>query len=363
MRHIIVACAVAGLILLCAASLQSQQEKPEPRSYIDGIEVVVNEERITQSEINAELHRIILSKQGQQIDEIKLINTVIHMLIRERLLAQLAEREKIQIDEKRLDEIIEQRVREYGGEGELIQAVFPLRILTDKGLTLGDVRNFFIRQQKIHAVVEQKTYVPSVFVTPDKIKQYYAAHKEQWKLPATVKFREIQVVFTKNKDAGIPNFKEFATKEDAKASAEELLKRIKGGEDFAEIARKESNSPWYGEGGLHKTADGGERLKKEDVLQLMADFLFAEGRKNGDVSEVLQMKEKEDGETSYFILKVEDFQPERTLTFREAQEFIKARIVAEEQNRRLEELVRQLYKDAYIYPEEYRQPWTESSSQ
>ncbi len=352
-------------VLAAAPTLRSREPEEKTRAYKDGIEVIVNEERIVYSEINENLNRILLTMPpDRDVNKGELVNVVIHQLIRERLLAQLAEREQILINEKKLDELIEKKVEEYGGENELVQAVFPLRMLTNEGMTLDDVRKAFIREQKIQAVIERKTLVQSIFVTPRKIKKYYNTHKGEWLLPATVKFREIEITCTpKENESKPPNYREFKDKEEAKQFAEEITKRIAAGEDFAKIATEESNSPWHKEGGLRKTADKGEWFKKDDLKEFLADFLFAEGRKAGDVSGVIQGEEKENGEVSFYILRLEGYKPQRTISFKEAQEFIKAQIVTEEQYRRREELLRKLYREAYIYPEEYRMPWKKFSSQ
>jgi len=365
MKRMFVATFFLCAVLTIAPTLRSQEPVEKARAYKDGIEVIVNEERIVYSEINENLNRILLTMpQDQEVNNAELVNVVVHQLIRERLLAQLADREQIQIDEKKLDQLIEKKVEEYGGESELVQAVFPLRMLTNEGMTLDDVRGAFIREQKIQAIIERKTLIQSIFVTPKKIKEYYNAHKGEWVLPATAKFREIEIIYAPSEnESKPPNCKEFKDDEEAKLFAEEITERIAGGEDFTKIATEESSSPWHKEGGLRKTADKGEWFKKDDLKEFLADFLFAEGRKAGDISGVIQGEEKENGEVSFYILKLEGYNPQRTLSFKEAQEFIKNQIVAEEQYRRREELLKKLYQEAYIYPEEYRKPWTEFSSQ
>ena len=364
MKIFLISALLTCAAILCAPALLCVEPAGNDRSYIEGTEVIINEERITYSEIDREVRKMTIAMQGQDFDEEELIQTIVHGLIRERLLAQLAEREQIQIDERKLDQLIEKKAEELGGESELIKAVFPLRMLTSGGMTIDDVRNSMKKQEKIRAVLQKKTAVYSIFVTPKQIKDYYKAHKDEWKLPAAIKYREIRIDYVPpGSDYKPANFREFKDREAAGKYAENILERIGGGGDFVKIATEESNSPWCAEGGLHKTADGGEFIRKESLLKFKTDFLFAQDRKNGDISGVIEGGEKENGAVAYYILKVEELKQERTISFEESQELIKVRIVADEQNRRREELLKKLYEEAYIYPEEFRKPWTEFSSQ
>jgi peptidyl-prolyl cis-trans isomerase D len=64
---------------------------------------------------------------------------------------------------------------------------------------------------------------------------YYAAHQDQYKSPEQVKTRHILITVAKGADA--------KTDAAAKAKAEDLLKQIKGGANFADLAKKNSDDP------------------------------------------------------------------------------------------------------------------------
>jgi hypothetical protein len=53
-------------------------------------------------------------------------------------------------------------------------------------------------------------------------------------------------------------------------------------------------------------------------------------------------------------LKLEERQPAGTLSFEDAQREIIDRIVTEERAKRRDALLAEIYKDAYIYPEKFR---------
>ena len=72
-------------------------------------------------------------------------------------------------------------------------------------------------------------------VTDGDVQAYYSAHQDEYKLPEEVKTRHILITVPKGADA-----KADAA---AKAKAEDLLKQLKGGANFAELAKKNSEDP------------------------------------------------------------------------------------------------------------------------
>ncbi len=72
-------------------------------------------------------------------------------------------------------------------------------------------------------------------VTDAEIQAYYNEHQADYKLPEEVKTRHILISVPKGADA--------KTDAAAKAKAEDILKQIKGGANFAELAKKDSDDP------------------------------------------------------------------------------------------------------------------------
>jgi peptidyl-prolyl cis-trans isomerase D len=72
-------------------------------------------------------------------------------------------------------------------------------------------------------------------VSDAEVKTYYDAHAEQYKTPEQVKTRHILITVAKDADA-----KADAA---AKAKAEDVLKQVKAGGNFAELAKKNSDDP------------------------------------------------------------------------------------------------------------------------
>jgi len=72
-------------------------------------------------------------------------------------------------------------------------------------------------------------------VGADEVQQYYSAHAEQYQVKDRVRVRHILVAVKNDADA--------ATDTAAKQKAEGLLKQIKAGGDFADLAKKNSDDP------------------------------------------------------------------------------------------------------------------------
>lgn len=72
-------------------------------------------------------------------------------------------------------------------------------------------------------------------VSEAEIESYYNSHQEQYKTPEQVKTRHILITVPKGADA--------KTDAAAKAKAEDILKQLKGGANFADLAKKYSEDP------------------------------------------------------------------------------------------------------------------------
>jgi peptidyl-prolyl cis-trans isomerase D len=91
--------------------------------------------------------------------------------------------------------------------------------------------------RRINYVAFTSENVPggTVSVSGDEIQQYYNAHQDQYTVKDQVRVRHILIAVPQGADA--------ATDAKAKAKAEDLLKQIKAGADFAALAKANSDDP------------------------------------------------------------------------------------------------------------------------
>ena len=139
---------------------------------------------------------------------------------------------------------------------------------------------------------------------PDQqVQQYYQGHQKDYQVPEEVKVRHILIKV----DAGADPKVDAA----AKQKAEDLLKQIKGGADFAALAKANSDDPGSKE-------QGGELGMIQRGVTVPAFEKAAFGLEPGQISDVIKTQ------FGYHIIKVEEKQTAHLKSLDE----VKAQIVA-----------------------------------
>src|SRR5579864_9369781 len=144
-----------------------------------------------------------------------------------------------------------------------------------------NMRTEIITQQVIQREVGSR-----LNITKQEEENFYQQHKSELARPEAVKLSEILI---STEQAGDDQQKVEA----AKAKAEDVLKQVRAGGDFAEIAKKESQDPSAAKGG-----DLGEPFERGKLAKQLEDTVF--NLKKGDVSDVIRTKQ------GFVILKVID---------------------------------------------------------
>lgn len=139
-------------------------------------------------------------------------------------------------------------------------------------------------------------YLGGITITDDQIKQYYGSHTKEFERAESVRARHILV-------------------EDANAAAD-ILKKIKIGADFAQMAKEFSEDPTKANGG-----DLGY-FEKGRMIPEFESAAFA--LKPGEVSNIVKTQ------FGYHIIKVEDRKPPYTESLEEAKEKIRNRLATEQ---------------------------------
>jgi parvulin-like peptidyl-prolyl isomerase len=204
---IAMACAAASLVLA----------PPDARAAEPEIVARVNGEPLTRAEFQRMRANPLTVRQLQQElgvqdpDAEALDRFALRKLIQHRLVLQEARLRKMFVKEKELDEAVAALRRRFGdlksfGEWMKVQG------LNDRSL-IESVREDMLADRVRAALVKD------VRVTDEQVQQYYETHKEQLK---TVEVR-LQIIVLKDK-----------------AAAEEALTALRGGKDFATLARERS---------------------------------------------------------------------------------------------------------------------------
>ncbi len=140
-----------------------------------------------------------------------------------------------------------------------------------------NIRNQIITQQVMRDEVGRR-----VMVTPGEVQRYFEAHKQEYSQPESVRLSEILVATPADAD-------ELALST-AKAKADDIEAKLKGGADFAQVARSSSEGQTAAEGG-----DLG-KYQRGSLAKVLEDSTF--GLKSGEFTEPIRTKQ------GYVILKV-----------------------------------------------------------
>ena len=121
-------------------------------TVIDKIKAVVNNEVITQSEIDRLLYPIYMRYKeiyhGGELEEklAEASNEILNQLIEDRLLSSEAKKQGIKVDEKEIDQKIENLKSRFSGENSLV------KMLHEQNLTIKDLRERYRNQIMIEKV-------------------------------------------------------------------------------------------------------------------------------------------------------------------------------------------------------------------
>lgn len=230
-------------------------------------------------------------------------------------------------------EVLEEFLRR-NAKAKIAYVLFdPSQFLKAVAVTPQALENYFKRDPSRYKVPEQRK-VRYVLIDPDQVRtqvkiadaevrQYYSQHLSDYRVPERVKVARILFKTTGKTPA------EVATLE---KTARDVLAQIKGGADFGELAKKNSEDSSASNGG-----DIGWIVRKQTVPEIEN---AAFNMKPGQVSDLIKTV------YSIEILKVQDKQTAHLETFEEVKDSIRTELerqgVADLQEKLSNDLARQL---------------------
>ncbi|MCA1584763.1 MAG: peptidyl-prolyl cis-trans isomerase [Acidobacteria bacterium] len=200
--------------------------------------------------------------------------------------------------------------------------------LKQEGLTMDDLRKQ-LEKQMLYTRVQQAEVMGKLNVTEDEIKQEYEANRESFTTPPQITLREL-LIAVPTSDKGLS----VAEDDAAKAKAEDIRRRLEGGEPFARLAGDVSDAASKANGGLIgpiSRNDLSEQLQKE-----------LEPLEPGDLTPVIRTAR------GYQILKLETLSPAQVKPFDEARAEIADRIAQRKQRSEFQKYIERLRAQAII---------------
>ena len=236
-------------------AVPTQKESKASKTPADPGKVLVEVDgkKFTEGDADAEINKSLAMYMGQipedQLGQIreKMLKQTVDDFVTRTLLAEAAVKQGVTVSDA-----------EINVEMDKVKATLPQgmtleKALGDSGITEDKLRSEIRFSLEIKKAVEARN--PDKKALSDKeIEDYYTANKKMFEVPETVHARHV-LIKTEEKD-------DQKTKDAKKAKAEDLQKKIKGGADFASVAKESSDCPSKAKGGDLGTFQRGQMVKQ-----------------------------------------------------------------------------------------------------
>ncbi|MFA5240307.1 MAG: peptidylprolyl isomerase [Phycisphaerae bacterium] len=339
--HIATTACFVMLLAACSLAAVSAPNTPaaEPNkpaeATADSVAVTVNGVDIKESQIDAELAPQLQKMASQLppafIEQYKkqLQQQVVEKMVIEQLLDEKVKAAKIDIT----DEEATERIKEIASQQQPPLSMEDFRALLDAaGQSFDDVKTRIKKGLGYQKLMEAQ-WAGKINVKEEDAKKYYDENKKEFEIPEQVRASHI-LITPKTTD---PNADPNTAKAAAKAKAEDLLKQIKDGADFAELAKANSDCPSSKQGGDL------DFFGKGQMVPAFEEAAFA--LKTGEVSDVVETQ------FGYHIIKATDRKEAGVIPFEQAKEDIIKMLTQTEQAKLAEAYVASLKAEAKIvYP-------------
>jgi peptidyl-prolyl cis-trans isomerase C len=222
------AAAQLGLVP-AAANAQSAPPKPVP-AVLPDVVARVNGESVTKTEFEEAVAAVEQQNGGKVPPEQRdrILRAVLDQLVGMKLLAQEAKARHVSVPEAAVDAQIA-AIRKQFPSDEVFNQALAAQQKTVEGLKTVAQRDLSI------AKLLEDALAGKVAVTADQAQKYYDENPDRFKQPERVRASHILI--------GLPQGADAVTKEAARKRAEDVLKQVKAGKDFAALAKEHSQDP------------------------------------------------------------------------------------------------------------------------
>ena len=305
------------------AATGAQAQLPYPGAVVEEIVARVNDQVISTSDYNRAVQDLDQQAQQHEWTEQQLYeqkHNLLRDLIDQQLLLSRGKELGITGDAELIRELDEMRKQNHLDSMDDLQ-----KAAEQQGVSWEDfkanLRNRIITQEVIRDEVGSR-----INISPSEVQAYYNEHKQDFDEPEQVRLSEI-LIPTADPD----NATQVA---EAKKKADEAEAKLKGGADFAALAKSASAGVTAANGG-----DLGE-FHRGQLAKVLEDQTF--DLKPGQYTEPIRTKQ------GYVILKVTDHTPGGIAPLKDVEPQIEDQIGMAKMQPALREYLTKLREDAYI---------------
>lgn len=297
-------------------------EKKSSAMLIDGVAAYVNADMITIAEVMNEVRRSPREDTAQELREKRLrelYRETLNALIDRKLILTAAKKSKVQLQAWAIDNRVREIVaNNFDGDQSKLHA-----LLADRKITLEEWRKNIEEDLMVTALHYQQVD-KRVAPTPSEVRAEYEANKGRYQTENAVAVSMIVL--------NPPDKKEDPTVE---ATAAKIAEALQAGTPFATLAKTYSQDGKAADGGSWGKVNPDDVFRKE-IVEALAKLL------PGQVSPVLVI------EGYGYIIRKDEQQDSRVLTFEEAAPYVESRLRMRKTETLRKEWVDRLRKEAYI---------------
>lgn len=235
----------------------------------------------------------VASVDGERITKKELYDTLVGVygesavdnLVTKVVIDKEADKRNVKVKDSEIDAEVATYEESYGGEEGLKSA------LEASGLTLADLKEDIETNIKI-----EKLMAEDIEITEDEVKAYYEENKSNFDTPESIEVSHILV--------------------EDKETAQEILDKLKAGEDFSKLAKEYSTDT--------ATAEKGGELGFITSGEMVEEFEKAAfALKVGEISDIVKT------DYGYHIIKATDYKEAKESTYEDSKELAKEAALAE----------------------------------
>jgi len=295
---------------------------PSFPEVVDKILVVVNDEIITQGEIDRIMLPIYAQYKGMYTgreleEEIEAArHRVLAGMVDDKLLLIEAKRKETEVTDKEVEKKVEKAKSRFATEEDFAMA------LAQDNMVLSELKERFKERVMIEKFVDSEIR-GKILISPSELLDFYKSNLSEFQDPPKAKAKSILVKINRER-----------SKQDALRVAEQVLYRLKEGGNFELLAKQFSDGPYAEAGGEMGWIEKGKLLEEIDSL------IFS--MEKGELSGILETN------IGFHILMVEDKIDARTREFIEEKDGIEQFLYGKKRAVRLRRLIDRLKESAYI---------------
>lgn len=281
----------------------------------------VNGEKIYAAEISMIMQNIAAQMGGRDKveDENALVQMATQRVMEQTLLAQEAQRTKVQANELRLAEMVQAVERQAGGREALESSIGQFGMSYDQLVE-------YLREMELSRALIEKQISPTIQVSDDEAEAFYEENSQLFAVEEQIRARQLMFKVELADDA--------ETVAAARGRAEDARQRALAGEDFAELAKQLSEGPNAANGGALPP------FTRQQTTPQFANAAFS--LEPGEISQVVR--------TPYgvHVIKVEEKLPARHLSYDEVSNDVRGLLAQKKTGQSVAKLVEALAEQATI---------------